>query len=297
MPEAAGHLFAGSARNSPLIRLLVSCADRPGIVAAIAGALFRAGSNITESSQFITDPLGGRFLLRMEFDPAGRTLTECEEAFAREVVADIPMDWSMWPVARPKRLAIMCSTSEHCALDLLWKWRQGDLHVEVAAVIANHDDLRHAVEPFGVPFHHIPVPPGGKPEAEQRALDVLADASVDAVILARYMQILTGDFLSRVGVPVINIHHSLLPSFVGAEPYRKAHERGVKVIGATAHYVTEELDAGPIIAQGVEPVSHQDDVTTLRLIGKNIERVVLAKAVSLHAEDRVQIYENRAIVH
>jgi formyltetrahydrofolate deformylase len=205
------------------------------------------------------------------------------------------MEWRFAYPSDPKRLALLASRDEHCLLDLLWRWRRGDLAGTVVAVVSNHDDHRADVESFGVPYHHVPVSPGSKDDAEAEMLDLL-DGTVDLVVLARYMQILSGDFLERLAAPVINIHHSFLPAFVGADPYRKARERGVKLIGATAHYVTEDLDAGPIIEQDVVRVSHRQSVEELERIGQDVERLVLARAVEWHLDDRVLLHEHRTIV-
>jgi formyltetrahydrofolate deformylase len=188
----------------------------------------------------------------------------------------------------------MVSREDHCLSDLLWRWRSGELGAEVAAVVSNHPDHADQVTSLGVPHHHIPVD-GGREAAERRALELLG-GQIDLLVLARYMQILSGGFLAELGAPAINIHHSFLPAFVGADPYGRAHERGVKLIGATAHYVTEELDAGPIIDQDVTRVSHRDEVEDLRRIGRDIERLVLARAVKAHLEDRVLLDGARTIV-
>jgi formyltetrahydrofolate deformylase len=193
-----------------------------------------------------------------------------------------------------KRLAILVSKEEHCLLDLLWRRRSGELDADIPIVVSNHEDARADVEAAGVPFAHVPNTREIKAEAEQAMLDLLNGA--DLVVLARYMQILSGDFLDRLGVPVINIHHSFLPAFAGAEPYQRAHDRGVKIIGATAHYVTEELDAGPIIEQDVERVTHEEDVAALRRTGRDIERTVLARAVRWHLEDRILVDGPRTVV-
>jgi len=187
------------------------------------------------------------------------------------------------------------SREDHCLLDLLWRWRRRELHCEIALVISNHTDSASDVATFGVRYEHVPVVKGEKPAAEATMLELLS-GQFDLVVLARYMQILSGDFLRGVGCPVINIHHSFLPAFAGADPYRRAQERGVKVIGATAHYVTEELDAGPIIEQDVTRVTHREGVDALVRIGRDVERTVLARAVNLHLEDRVLVHENRTVV-
>ncbi len=274
------------------VRLLVSCPDRPGIISAVSGFLAQAGANIVRSDQYSTDPSGGTFFLRMEFTGAPAGLAE---RFGPAVGEPFGMDWRFWDAAVPKRVAILVSREDHCLQELLWRHRRSELDADLVLVASNHDDLRPAAEAFGLPFHHVPVAPDGKPEAEQRLLGLLTDRC-DLVVLARYMQILSGDFLDRVGAPVINIHHSFLPAFAGAAPYTQARERGVKLIGATAHYVTEELDDGPIIEQDVIRVSHRDDVATLTRLGADIERAVLSRAVQWHCEDRVLRHGDTTVV-
>jgi formyltetrahydrofolate deformylase len=193
-------------------------------------------------------------------------------------------------------VALLVSKQDHCLLELLWHWRAGDLDAELALVVSNHADLRATVEASGLPFHHVPVTRENKPEAEARILALLADAGTELVVLARYMQILSADFVARYPRRVINIHHSFLPAFVGANPYAQAYARGVKLIGATAHYVTEELDAGPIIEQDVQRVGHRHEVADLVRIGRHVERSVLARAVRWHLEDRVLVYGNKTVV-
>jgi formyltetrahydrofolate deformylase len=278
-----------------LLRLLVSCPDRPGIISAVSGFLFGAGANIVRSDQYSSDPEGGMFFLRMEFTLPDEARGGLEERFEREVARRFGMSWRVWDARRRKRMAILVSREEHCLLDLLWRWRRAELEAEATLVASNHPDLRSDVEAFGIPYHHVPVTPETKEQSEARLLELL-DGSCDFVVLARYMQILSGEFLERVGVPLINIHHSFLPAFAGAEPYERAKERGVKLIGATAHYVTEELDAGPIIEQDVIRVSHRDDVARLRQLGADIERVTLARAVESHCEDRVLLHGQTTVV-
>ncbi len=282
---------------SSFARLLVTCADRPGIVAAVAGFLRDAGANITHSDQHSTDPIGGTFLMRMEFSltisPHRRA--ELDRSFDEQVARRFGMRWRIWHTAQRKRIAILVSREDHCLLDLLWRWRRGELEAEIVLVASNHEHLRDDVESFGVPYHHVPVAKGAKAQAEAQLLELLAGRT-DAVVLARYMQILSGGFLDRLGVPVINIHHSFLPAFAGAGPYEKAKQRGVKLIGATAHYVTEELDAGPIIEQDVIRVTHREEATGLARLGADIERTVLARAVSWHCEDRVLVHGNTTVV-
>jgi formyltetrahydrofolate deformylase len=275
-------------------RLLVRCDDRPGIVAAVSGFLHAQGANIHQSDQYSTDPEGGTFFLRMVFHLSGAS-EGLGESFQSEVAEPFGMTWSLHDAARPKRVAIMVSRYDHCLLDLLWRWRRSELDMDVGLVVSNHTALADDVAQFGVPFEHVPVTKETKAEAERRQLGLLA-GRFDMVVLARYMQILTGDFLGQLGAPVINIHHSFLPAFAGAGPYERAKERGVKLIGATAHYVTEELDAGPIIEQDVIRVSHRDDTETLIRLGADIERTVLARAVRWHCEDRVLVSENTTVV-
>jgi formyltetrahydrofolate deformylase len=275
-------------------RLLISCPDRHGIVAAVSGFLAARGANIVSSDQHSTDPEGGAFFMRMAF--AIDALDEAfAAAFAEEVAERFAMEWYLHDAAQPKRVAILVSREDHCLLDLLWRWRRGELHCDIPLVISNHLDSADDVATFGVRYEHVPVAKGEKPAAEAKMLELLG-GQFDLVVLARYMQILSGDFLRGVGCPVINIHHSFLPAFAGADPYRRAKERGVKVIGATAHYVTEELDAGPIIEQDVTRVTHRESVDALVRIGRDVERTVLARAVSLHLEDRVLVHENRTVV-
>ena len=279
-----------------IARLLVSCPDRHGIVAAVSGFLSEQDANILSSDQHSTDREGGTFFMRMEFHLDGlmERRDELERVFADHVAKPLEMDWRFAYADRRKRTAVLASRDDHCLLDLLWRWRRGELETDVVCVVSNHPHHAADVANFGVPYHHVPVTPDAKSEAEAQILGYLA--GVDLVVLARYMQILSHDFLDRLSVPVINIHHSFLPAFVGADPYRRARERGVKIIGATAHYVTEELDAGPIIEQDVARVSHRQGVRELERIGRDIERVVLGRAVEWHLQDRVLVHENRTVV-
>jgi formyltetrahydrofolate deformylase len=278
------------------MRLVVSCPDRPGIVSAVSGFLYESGANIVTSAQFSTDPVGGTFFLRTEFTLLdGVDRETLSEQFGLGVAEPMGMTWRLWSSERRKRIAILLSRDDACLQELLWRWRRGELDAEIAFVASNHPDHRATVEGFGLPYHHVLVEKGRKPEAEAALVELLRGA-VDLVVLARYMQILSGSFLERVGVPLINIHHSFLPAFAGADPYARAKERGVKLIGATAHYVTEELDAGPIIEQDVIRVSHEHDVPMLTRLGADIERTVLARAVRWHCEDRVLRHGNSTVV-
>jgi formyltetrahydrofolate deformylase len=278
-----------------LVRLLISCPDRPGIVASVSRFLYEAGANIVSSAQYSTDPSGGTFFLRMEFtlDPTGRE--GLAQRFGLKVAEPLGMTWRMWDAAQPKRITVMVSRYDHCLLDLLWRCRRHQLDAQIVMVISNHPDLREDAGLFDVPYHHIPVEKDRKQEAEARQLELLGGCC-DLIVLARYMQVLSPEFLDRVGVPVINIHHSFLPAFAGANPYVRAKERGVKLVGATAHYVTEELDAGPIIEQDVMRVSHRHDANALAQLGADVERLVLARAVQAHCEDRVLRHGNTTVV-
>lgn len=297
VPAGAPAPDASGASGAPLTRLLISCADRPGIVAAASRFLHDAGANIVSLKQHSTDPVDGTFFMRLEFnlEVSDSERSELKARFGTEVGDPFGMTWRMWDSRTPKRMAIFVSRYDHCLVDLLWHWRRGEMEADIALVASNHPDLRADVEAFGLPFHHVPVEKGRKAESEQRLLD-LVDGRVDVVVLARYMQILTGDFLARVGVPVINIHHSFLPAFAGADPYQRAKDRGVKLIGATAHYVTEDLDAGPIIEQDVVRVTHADSAAELTRRGAYIERAVFSRAVSWHCEDRVLRHGNTTVV-
>jgi formyltetrahydrofolate deformylase len=277
------------------LRLVISCADRPGIVASVSRFLFESGANITRSDQYSTDPEGGTFFLRMEFTIAEERRAGMAERFGLSVAEPFGMNWRLWDANVPKRVAILVSRYGHCLNDLLWRWSQGGLDCDMVAVISNHEDWRAAVEPYGLPYHYVPVEPDTKPEAEERMLELLV-GKCDLVVLARFMQILSGSFIDRVGVPIINIHHSFLPAFPGAGPYERAKERGVKLIGATAHYVTEELDAGPIVEQDVVRVTHDDTIEALQRRGADIERDVLARAVEWHCEDRVLRHGDTTVV-
>jgi formyltetrahydrofolate deformylase len=277
-------------------RLLVSCPDRPGIIAAISTFLFERGANIVHSDQHSTDPQGGRFFLRVEFDLPGLSnrVADLEREFA--AVADrYDMEARITLADHRKRLAVFASREDHGLLELLWQRRAGDLHAEVAMVISNHAETGQVVAPWGVPFHHIPITPNTRDEAERRQLE-LTTGEVDLIVLARYMQVLSPAFVDQWQNRIINIHHSFLPAFVGANPYAQAAARGVKLIGATAHYVTDTLDAGPIIEQDVTRVDHRFTTRDLRRVGRQIERAVLARAVIWHCEDRILVDGTKTVV-
>jgi formyltetrahydrofolate deformylase len=277
-------------------RLLITCPDRPGIVAAISRFLYEHGANILESQQYSTDPFGGTFFVRVEFHRDGLTdhFDEMEAAFA-DLSDAFSMRWRMTRAAELKRMAIFVSKADHVLQELLWRVHSDELNADIKMVISNHRDREDVVAPWGIPFHHVPIAKDDKVAAENAQLKLLAD-QVDVVVLARYMQILSPAFLSEFTDPIINIHHSFLPAFMGANPYRAAHERGVKLVGATAHYVTAELDAGPIIEQDIVRVDHRQSVEDLRRLGRHVERAVLARAVAWHLDDRVIVHQNKTIV-
>ena len=278
-------------------RLLLRCADRPGLVAAVSAFLAGAGANIVSLDQHATSQSGGTFMQRTIFHLPGLAAARdvLERDFAEKVAGPYDMDFRLTEAAKPKRVAILASKDDHCLLDLLWRNRRGELDMSVVMVIANHADLAEQVRPFGVPFIHIPATKDIREQSEQRQLELLR-GNVDLVVLARYMQIVTPHFLAEVGCPLINIHHSFLPAFIGAAPYRRARERGVKLIGATAHYVTADLDEGPIIEQDVVRVDHRHEVDDLVRLGADVERAVLSRAVSWHCEDRIIRNGNQTIV-
>ncbi len=269
--------------------LIVYGADRPGIVAAVSTTLAQHGANIVALDQYTDDPDGGQFFQRTVFDlPDLVVASQALEADLSKILGDdLGMTWTLTHRASPKRVIILASKSDHCLLDLLWRHRRGEIPMTVPMVISNHTDMAEDVRSFGIPFFHVPSVAGAdKSISENKIIDLIA-GNADLVVLARYMQILSEGFLDGVGVPVINIHHSFLPAFIGAGPYKKAKERGVKLIGATAHYVTEELDEGPIIEQDVVRVNHADTASDLQRKGAYVEREVLSRAVLAHCEDRV----------
>jgi formyltetrahydrofolate deformylase len=277
-------------------RLLVSCEDRPGVVAAIAQTLFKHGCNIISSDQHSTDPYGGQLFMRMVFDlrQADNAHKELEDDI-RLTAQQFDMQWQLAYTDEIKRMVLLVSRYDHCLLDLLWRWQAGEISVEIPFVISNHPDLREKVEAFGLPFYHLPVTSETKPQQEEAILKLI-DGKADFIVLARYMQILSPNFVKHYPNKIINIHHSFLPAFIGANPFMMAYKRGVKLIGATAHYVTNDLDDGPIIAQDVTHITHRHNPSDMMRISRDTERTVLAKAVHWHLEDRILVYENKTIV-
>jgi formyltetrahydrofolate deformylase len=273
--------------------LTLSCPDGPGIVHAVSGALAAIGGNITESQQF-GDPGSGRFFMRVQV--AATADRRVLDAVVMPVAGRFQMDWRLDRVGRATRTLVMVSKAPHCLLDLLYRRQQERLPIDIQAVVSNHLDLAPLAEFYGVAFHHLPVTPDTKAAAEARLKDLIVDLDVELVVLARYMQILSADLCDFLEGRAINIHHSFLPSFKGARPYAQAHARGVKLIGATAHYVTSVLDEGPIIEQDVERVDHAITPEGLAHLGEDVERRTLARAVRWHAERRVLLNGARTVV-
>ncbi len=277
-------------------RLLISCPDAKGLIAAVAGFVAQYDGNILASDQHV-DPQVGRFFMRVEIDAEGLRLGPENFAAAFGPFAQrFDMQWSIHWGHLTKRMAVFVGKQGHCLHDLLWRWQSGELAVELPLVISNHADCRQVVQRQGIAFHHLPVDPADKAAQQRRAAELLDEARVDFVVLARYMQILSPEFVDRYPNRIINIHHSFLPAFAGPKPYHQAYERGVKIIGATSHYVTAELDQGPIIAQATLPVDHRDSIDELVRKGRDLERMVLAEAVRLHVEDKILVNENRTVV-
>jgi len=292
----APHAPAGQTTDQAV--LIVHGNDRTGIVAAISTVLGKHDANIVSLDQHSDNPHGGAFFQRTVFSRANlkAALPQLDKDLQKVLVTGFDLEYTLRELSVPKRVAIFASKADHCLLDLLWRHRRGELPVNVSMVISNHPDTADEVRAFGIPFFHVPSPAGpDKSAAEAQHLRLLA-GNVDFIVLARYMQILSADLIERVGVPIINIHHSFLPAFIGAGPYAKAKQRGVKLVGATAHYVTEDLDEGPIIEQDVVRVSHAHTVAELQRRGADVERAVLSRAVQWHSEDRVIRHGNHTIV-
>jgi len=282
--------------TNPSFVLTLSCPDRAGIVHAVSGFLLERGGNILEAAQF-GDTATGLFFMRVRFELTGSETqaAELERAFA-SVGETFGMSWQVRSVERRMPTLIMVSKLGHCLNDLLFRYRSGLLPIDIRAIVSNHRDFYQMAASYDIPFHHIPVNAATKAEAESRLLEVVQAEGVELVVLARYMQVLSGDLCAKLSGRAINIHHSFLPSFKGAKPYQQAHDRGVKLIGATAHYVTTDLDEGPIIEQDVARVDHTRDAAALTAIGRDVESVVLARAVTWHAEHRVLLNGHKTVV-
>lgn len=281
--------------TSPTATLLISCPDQQGLVAKLANFIYANGGNIVHADQH-RDEASGLFLSRIEWQLDGFQLSQAliGPAFGA-IAAPLDATWRLHFSDTVPRLAIWVSKQDHCLLDLLWRHQAGEFSADIPLIISNHDKLRPIAEQFGIDFHHLPITADTKPQQEQAQLALLSQYRVDLVVLAKYMQVLSPGFLDAFAT-VINIHHSFLPAFMGANPYQRAFERGVKIIGATGHYVTPDLDAGPIIEQDIVRISHRDEVKDLIRKGKDLERIVLARAVRLHLQNRTLVYGNRTVV-
>jgi formyltetrahydrofolate deformylase len=287
----------GAVPNEPVgdYVLVLSCSDRPGIVNAVTTFLMRHGGDIRESQQF-GDRQSGRFFMRIDFEVAEQTTAEALHADFAATAAEFGMDYELWSAAAPYRTLIMVSKHLHCLNDLLFRHSTGALQIEVPVVVSNHPDAEPLVKSFGIDFHHIPVSPDTKHEAEAELLQLVDSLGIHLVVLARYMQILSDDLCRTLSGRAINIHHSFLPSFKGARPYHAAFDRGVKLVGATAHYVTGDLDEGPIIEQDVIRVDHTHTPEQLVAAGRDCEAAVLSRAVAWHSQTRVLLNGNRTVV-
>ena len=276
--------------------LLVACPDQKGLVAAIANFLLKHNANILHADQH-QDPVAGLFLMRVEWDldRFDLGLHRFDETFA-PVAAQYQMQWSLSLSSVKPRMAIFVSKYDHCLADLLYRWHAGELYCDIPVIVSNHPDTHWLAEAYKVPFHLIQVSKENKPEAERQQQALMQAHRVDFIVLARYMQVLSADFIAQWPNRIINIHHSFLPAFHGAKPYQRAFERGVKLIGATGHYVTEVLDDGPIIEQDVTRISHRDDLDDLVQKGADLEKVVLSRAVRWHIDNRILVYGNKTVV-
>ena len=285
-----------TAMETPTLIALLHGPDQPGLVARVSGWIFARGGNILHADQH-RDREAGIFFQRIEWVPTGAAgVAEREAADFLAFAASLGMQAKVILSSRRARIAVFVSKADHCFHDLILRWKAGDFSGDIVAIAGNHTDLAEAARGYGVPFHHIPVTADTKPQAEARQLALLNDLGADLVVLARYMQVLSADLLEKIGRPVINIHHSVLPAFAGGKPYHQAHARGVKLIGATAHYATRDLDEGPIIHQDVAQVTHRHGVEDLVRKGRDLEKTVLAQAVRWHLEGRVLVYGNKTVV-
>ena len=282
--------------SAQLATLLVSCPDRKGLIAALAGLLYDHGANILQAQQH-TDPIEAMFFQRIRFDMSELDIDRAAlEDLLRIECGRYGMNWRISYADTPKRLALFVSRFEHCLSDLLLRHRLGELACDIPLIVSNHPDLKPVADQYGLAYEVLPITRENKAEQEARELELLQEHRIDLVVLARYMQILSGDFIARFPGAIINIHHSFLPAFMGARPYHQAYERGVKLIGATAHFATTDLDEGPIIAQDVEPCSHRDGIADLVRKGRDIERIVLARAVHAYVDDRILVHGRRTVV-
>lgn len=274
--------------------LTIKCPDQAGIIHRVAGSLIEVDGNVLEQAQF-TDEDSGVFCMRTKFESPVSDL-DAVRAVVTSRVMSLGPELTLRHEAEHRRAMILVSKHDHCLLDLLYRFGNGELPIDIPVIVSNHDDCREIADRYQIPYSHLPVNPDNKVEQEARVLELIEEYSIDVVVLARYMQVLSSDFCEKLSGRVINIHHSFLPGFKGARPYQRAHERGVKLIGATAHFVTGDLDEGPIIEQSVERVNHAHTAADLVEIGRDVERVVLSRAVRLFAEDRIILTGQRTVV-
>ena len=276
---------------------LIECPDQKGIVSAISDFIFKHGGNITEVDQYI-DRESKQFFMRLVWDMDTFNLNETEVAptFAKEIAQKYAIKWQLYFTKKPLRMGLFVSKLSHCLFDILGRHQSGDWEVEIPVIVSNHESLQSIAQAFNIPFVYLPINKNNKKEQEAKQLQLMRDYNIDFIVLARYMQILSEEFIAQYPNKIINIHHSFLPAFVGAKPYHAAYQRGVKIIGATSHYVTNDLDAGPIIEQDVAPVKHNNTIGDLIQIGKDIEKVVLAKAIQLHIQHKLLVVNNKTIV-
>ena len=277
--------------------LLIHCPDRPGIISAVTNFIRDHDGNILDLDQHV-DQDHGVFFMRVEWDlgPLENPTDSLADNFRRALAEPFDMTWEIHQTKRCDKMAVLVSKHGHCLYDILARWESGELHVELPLIVSNHPDMARAAERFGIPYHHLPVEAGDKANQEKAIVKLLDAHDIDFLVLARYMQILSGGFVRHFANRIINIHHSFLPAFPGGRPYHSAHERGVKIIGATSHYVTEDLDAGPIIEQDVAVVSHRDSVQDMIAKGRDLEKVVLARAIRQHSLRKILVFDNRTVV-
>lgn len=277
--------------------LLMHCPDQPGIVRAVTDFLYENNGNVVYLDQH-TDHSCGQFFMRIEWEIDDFLISpeKIEEYFETLIAKKFGMTWSLHFSKQKKRVAIFVTKMSHCLYDILYRYHSGEWHMEIPLIISNHENLRYIAEQFDIPFHYFPMTKETKVEQEKKQLELLAEHRIDLVVLARYMQIITGDFIRHYPNKIINIHHSFLPAFIGSKPYHAAHKRGVKFIGATSHYVTEDLDAGPIIEQGVSYVTHKENVADFIRKGKDTEKIVLSKAIAKDLQHKILAFDNRTVV-
>ncbi len=281
----------------PTAILLMHCPDQKGLVAAVTDFLHKNNGNIIDLDQHV-DRAARHFFMRVEWELEGFAIPEekIDDFFGTLIGRRFRMEWQLHITRRPPRLALFVSKSTHCLYDILQRYISGEWQIEIPLIVSNHPDLEPIAQRYGIEYHVFPITKANRAEQEKRELDLLREKQIDLIVLARYMQILTPQLIDPFAGRIINIHHSFLPAFAGARPYQQAHERGVKVIGATSHYVTEDLDAGPIIAQDVTPISHKDSLGDLKRKGKDLEKLVLSQAIWLHVQHKILAYGNRTIV-